>query len=437
MEPPKNLPDLLEKAAKITKDVQGVYGVGVRGSRSWATIHPGFLSGYANFGANGLRRRGRQAQGGDEQPRSQGLHQPLGQDDPGERAEELGHLHLVPGRHRPRRRRLRHDLRRRHPGLLHERDGNKEAGNIAYTAFAPNPQAQAPTPNVWIWSLGMTPSASQTGCRLDLHPVGQRRRARPVRRAQDGLRQPGPPGGLGRRGVPRSASPSATPATWSSTRLGAAARRSTSRRSRCSSTSPPSGRPPCRRWWPRRSRSTRASTSWPPASTISSSRPASADPRTERPGDLAGSPRASRALHRARTAWPPPPAPRPPPRPRAGSLRPRRPALPPEPAGAPRLHRHPHPVLHRGLLLAAALQPRDAVHPRLHLVRQLHRLPHRPRVLEHGHGLAALHRPHRRRRAGAGPRHRHAPARGATLVQQRLEHRPHAAADDRPRHRRP
>jgi multiple sugar transport system substrate-binding protein len=27
----------------------GGYGIGVRGSRSWATIHPGFLSGYANF----------------------------------------------------------------------------------------------------------------------------------------------------------------------------------------------------------------------------------------------------------------------------------------------------------------------------------------------------------------------------------------------------
>src|SRR4029077_3535221 len=33
--------------------------------------------------------------------------------------------------------------------------GNKEAGNIAYSAFAANPKASAPTPNVWIWSLGM------------------------------------------------------------------------------------------------------------------------------------------------------------------------------------------------------------------------------------------------------------------------------------------
>src|SRR3989337_2016509 len=48
--PPKNLAELLETAAKLTKDLGGPYGIGVRGSRSWASIHPGFLSGYSNFG---------------------------------------------------------------------------------------------------------------------------------------------------------------------------------------------------------------------------------------------------------------------------------------------------------------------------------------------------------------------------------------------------
>jgi multiple sugar transport system substrate-binding protein len=50
IEPPKNLPDLIEKAAKISAAGKGVYGCGVRGSRSWATIHPGFLSAYSNYG---------------------------------------------------------------------------------------------------------------------------------------------------------------------------------------------------------------------------------------------------------------------------------------------------------------------------------------------------------------------------------------------------
>ena len=35
----------------ITDAGKGVYGIGVRGSRSWATIHPGYLSAFANYGA--------------------------------------------------------------------------------------------------------------------------------------------------------------------------------------------------------------------------------------------------------------------------------------------------------------------------------------------------------------------------------------------------
>ncbi|MEZ5448148.1 MAG: ABC transporter substrate-binding protein [Thiolinea sp.] len=33
---------------------------------------------------------------------------------------------------------------------------NKEKGNIAYAPFAANPDADAPSPNVWIWSLAMS-----------------------------------------------------------------------------------------------------------------------------------------------------------------------------------------------------------------------------------------------------------------------------------------
>ena len=50
VKPANNLPELIETAAKLTKDLGGPYGIGVRGSRSWATIHPGFLSGYSNYG---------------------------------------------------------------------------------------------------------------------------------------------------------------------------------------------------------------------------------------------------------------------------------------------------------------------------------------------------------------------------------------------------
>ncbi|MEM7523802.1 MAG: extracellular solute-binding protein, partial [Pseudomonadota bacterium] len=51
---PTNIDEMMAVAAKAKKDLDGVYGIGVRGSRSWATIHPGFLSGYANFGEKDL-----------------------------------------------------------------------------------------------------------------------------------------------------------------------------------------------------------------------------------------------------------------------------------------------------------------------------------------------------------------------------------------------
>ena len=60
----------MEGAAKLTKDAGGPYGIGVRGSRSWATIHPGFLSGYTNYGQKDLTVDGRQAEGRDEHRRS-------------------------------------------------------------------------------------------------------------------------------------------------------------------------------------------------------------------------------------------------------------------------------------------------------------------------------------------------------------------------------
>ena len=38
---------------------------------------------------------------------------------------------------------------------------NKEKGNIGYAPFAANPDAKAPTPNVWIWSLALSSYSNQ------------------------------------------------------------------------------------------------------------------------------------------------------------------------------------------------------------------------------------------------------------------------------------
>lgn len=49
--PPKDLPELLEVCAKLQEAEPDMYPIAVRGTRSWATIHPGFLSAYNGYGA--------------------------------------------------------------------------------------------------------------------------------------------------------------------------------------------------------------------------------------------------------------------------------------------------------------------------------------------------------------------------------------------------
>src|SRR5690606_24361934 len=50
--PPKTLDELIEVAEKLEGwNGEGSYGVGVRGTRSWATIHPGYMTSFSNHGA--------------------------------------------------------------------------------------------------------------------------------------------------------------------------------------------------------------------------------------------------------------------------------------------------------------------------------------------------------------------------------------------------
>jgi multiple sugar transport system substrate-binding protein len=40
-------------------------------------------------------------------------------------------------------------------------EGNAMAGQLAYAPFTANPEASAPTPNIWIWSLAMSSFSKQ------------------------------------------------------------------------------------------------------------------------------------------------------------------------------------------------------------------------------------------------------------------------------------
>lgn len=153
---PKNLGELKETAAKLTKDLGGPYGVGVRGSRSWATIHPGFLSGYANFGEKDLTVNGGKLKAAMNSTGSKAFHQQWVDmiRESGPKNWSTYTWYQVGA-----------DLGAGASAMIFDADilgyfenggDNKEKGNLGYAPFAANPAAKAPTPNVWIWSLAMS-----------------------------------------------------------------------------------------------------------------------------------------------------------------------------------------------------------------------------------------------------------------------------------------
>lgn len=159
---PQSLPELVEASSKISRDGGGQpYGVGVRGSRSWATIHPGFLSGYANYGQRDFTVEGGKLRAAMATPQSKEFHRLWVRmiQDGGPRNWATYTWYQVGT-----------DLGAGASAMIYDADilgyfmnggDNRERGNIAYAAFKPNPAAQAPTPNVWIWSLAMSSFSRQ------------------------------------------------------------------------------------------------------------------------------------------------------------------------------------------------------------------------------------------------------------------------------------
>jgi len=156
-QPPGNMDELVDVAAKLTKDLDNVYGVGVRGSRSWATIHPGFLAAYANFGQKGLNvADDGKLSAAMNTAESKAFHaqwvKMIQESGPRDWSSYTWYQ-------------VGTDLGAGASAMIFDADilgyfmnggDNKEAGNLAYAPFAANPAASAPTPNVWIWSLAMS-----------------------------------------------------------------------------------------------------------------------------------------------------------------------------------------------------------------------------------------------------------------------------------------
>jgi len=165
---PKNLPDMMEVAAKITKDSGGAYGIGVRGSRSWATIHPGFLSGYANYGATDFTQEGGKLKAAMNSPQAKEFTKLWVKmiQDSGPKNWATYTWYQVGT-----------DLGAGASGMIFDADilgyfmnggDNKERGNLGYAAFAANPKATEPTANVWVWSLAMSSFSKNKDAAWDL-----------------------------------------------------------------------------------------------------------------------------------------------------------------------------------------------------------------------------------------------------------------------------
>jgi multiple sugar transport system substrate-binding protein len=161
LDPPKNLQDLREKAARVSKDMAGqMYGIGVRGSRSWATIHPGYLSGFTNFGARDFAVNGGKLKASMNSPEGKAFTR-----DWVAMIQEAGPKNWSTYTWYE----VGNDLSAGASAMIYDADilgyfmngTGKEKGHIAFTAFTPNPEAKAPTPNVWIWSLAMSSFSHQ------------------------------------------------------------------------------------------------------------------------------------------------------------------------------------------------------------------------------------------------------------------------------------
>ncbi|HEV8389338.1 MAG TPA: extracellular solute-binding protein [Dongiaceae bacterium] len=161
VKPPKNLPEMVEVSAKLTKDLGGPYGVGVRGSRSWATIHPGFLSGYSNYGQRDFTVTDGKLKAAMNTKESKAYHELWVKmiQDSGPKNWSTYTWYQVGT-----------DLGAGASAMIFDADilgyfmnggDNKEKGNIGYAPFAANPSASAPTPNVWIWSLALSSYSGQ------------------------------------------------------------------------------------------------------------------------------------------------------------------------------------------------------------------------------------------------------------------------------------
>lgn len=156
LKPPKTMDEFLAVAAKLKEfNGKGSYGVALRGSRNWATIHPGYMTTFATYGAKDFAIEGGKLVSKLNSPESVAMtDQWVKLIKTGSSPTWSSYTWYQAGA----------DLGAGKAAMLYDADINgyfqnpqgasKEAGNIAWVA-APVPAGKTVQSNLWTWALSM------------------------------------------------------------------------------------------------------------------------------------------------------------------------------------------------------------------------------------------------------------------------------------------
>lgn len=164
---PETFGDLIDLAETITKKEPGMYGIATRGSRSWATIHPGFMTMYSRFGQKDYKVEKGKGNGGGNLLIPQ-MDTPEAVDFQNQWAI-MNRKGGAPNWTSYDWYKASSDLGAGKAAMLfdatsasyfqNQKGASKEAGNIRWYPGPKGPNGSLAT-NLWVWSLAM-PSSSQ------------------------------------------------------------------------------------------------------------------------------------------------------------------------------------------------------------------------------------------------------------------------------------
>jgi multiple sugar transport system substrate-binding protein len=155
LKPAETLDELVELAAVLSDKAEGMYGIAVRGTRSWATIHPGFMTQYSRIGEKDYKVEGNNLTPAMNSPTSVDFHDKwMGM------VKDSG----PPNWTQYTWYQVGSDLGAQKAAMIFDADINSyfqnqpgstpAAGKIAWHPGPKGPDGSLAT-NLWVWSLGM------------------------------------------------------------------------------------------------------------------------------------------------------------------------------------------------------------------------------------------------------------------------------------------